>query len=118
MSERLLSIAILTYNDTEFLEGCLGSIREHVSCPFEAILLDSGTSKPVPAGITDRYPWLRVHRSDKNLGFNAGYNLAARNARGEYLLLLTIDTILSNAIEPAIRLLESDPHIGVVGAEA
>jgi len=118
MSERLLSIAILTYNDTEFLEGCLGSIREHVSCPFEAILLDSGTSKPVPAGITDRYPWLRVLRSDKNLNFNAGYNLAARNARGEYLLLLNVDTILLTDIAPALRLLESDLRIGVVGAEA
>ena len=118
MSERLVSIAILTYNDTEFLEGCLGSIREHVSCPFEAILLDSGSSKRVPAGITERYPWLRVLRSDKNLGFNAGYNLAARHARGEYLLLLNVDTILLTDIAPAVRLLESDLRIGVVGAKA
>lgn len=57
-------------------------------------------------------------RSEKNLGFNAGNNLAARWARGKYLLLLNVDTILLTDVAPAVRLLESDDHIGVVGAQA
>ena len=118
MSKELVSIAILTYNDAKFLEGCLRSIREQVSCPFEVILLDNGSSEPVPEGITEQYPWLRMFRSDKNLGFNAGYNLAARKARGKYLLVLNIDTILLTDIAPAVRLLASGLQIGVVGAKS
>jgi GT2 family glycosyltransferase len=118
MSNTLLSILILTYNDGKFLEGCLNSIREHVSCFFEVILVHNGSSEPVPEGITDQYPWLRLIRSEKNLGFNAGNNLAAKNARGDYILLLNIDTVLLTDVVPAIRLLESDRRIGVVGAKA
>jgi GT2 family glycosyltransferase len=52
------------------------------------------------------------------LGFNAGNNLAAKNARGRYILLLNIDTVLLTDVVSALRLLESDLRIGVVGAEA
>lgn len=118
MTNTLLSMLILTYNDGRFLEGCLNSIREHVSCSFEVILVHNGSSEPLPEGITERYPWLRVIRSEKNLGFNAGNNLAARTATGKHILLLNIDTILLTDVTPAIRLLESDFRIGVVGAKA
>jgi hypothetical protein len=118
MTDTLLSILILTYNDGKYLEGCLDSIRDHVSGSFEAILVHNGSSEPVPERITERYPWLRVIRSEKNLGFNAGNNLAAKNARGKYILLLNVDTVLLTDLAPAVRLLESDLRIGVVGAKA
>jgi GT2 family glycosyltransferase len=37
---------------------------------------------------------LRVIQSQENLGFSRGHNLAARESRGEYLLLLNTDTTL------------------------
>lgn len=118
MTDTLLSILILTYNDGKYLEGCLNSIREHVSCPFEVILVDNGSAEPVPEGIPERYPWVRVIRSQENLGFNAGNNLAASAATGKHILLLNIDTILLSDVVGAIRLLQSDFRIGVVGAKA
>jgi len=118
MTDTLLSILILTYNDGKFLEGCLNSIREHVSGSFEVILVNNGSSEPIPEGITDRYPWLRVIQSEENLGFNAGNNLAASTAKGKHILLLNIDTILLTDVTTAIGLLESDLRIGVVGAKA
>jgi len=114
----LLSILMLTYNDGKFLEACLRSIEENVSSSFEVVLVDNGSSEPVPDDITKRYMWLRVIRSEKNLGFNAGNNLAAKNARGKYILLLNIDTVLLSDVGPAVRLLESNLKIGVAGAEA
>ena len=113
-----LSILVLTYNDSRFLEGCLDSIKRHVTCPFEVILVDNGSSEKLPDSLTVRFPWLRIIRSEKNLGFNAGNNLAARNANGEYLLFLNVDTALLSDVVPAIRLLQSDLKIGAVGAQA
>jgi len=117
-TDSLLSILMLTCNDAKYLEGCLGSIKENVSSPFEVILVDNGSSERVNKDIEAKYPWLRVIRSERNLGFNAGNNLAAKNARGDYLLLLNIDTLLLSDVAPAIRLLESDARVGAVGAEA
>jgi len=114
----MLSILLLTYNDVRYLEGCLDSIQKHVADPFEVILIDNGSSQEIPASLRERFTFLRVIRSEKNLGFNAGNNFAARHARGEYLLILNIDTLLLTSVEPAIRLLQTDPRIGAVGAEA
>jgi len=114
----LLSILMVAYNSGEYLDGCLRSIAENVSIPFEVILLDNASSEAISPEITSRYPWLRIIRSEKNLGFNAGNNLAVKSARGEFLLLLNIDTVLLTDVTQGIRLLESGLRIGVVGAEA
>lgn len=113
-----LSILVLTYNDGRFLEGCLDSVKRHVTCPFEVILVDNGSSEKLSDTLTVQFPWLRIIRSETNLGFNAGNNLAARNANGDYLLLLNIDTVLLSDVVPAINLLQGDLKIGVVGAQA
>jgi N-acetylglucosaminyl-diphospho-decaprenol L-rhamnosyltransferase len=118
MTQTLLSILVLTHNDGKFLEGCLSSIQRHVSCPFEVILIDNGSSEKLDETLNGRFPWLRVIRSERNLGFNAGNNLAARNATGEYLLLLNADTVLLSDVVPALILLQSDLKIGTVGAQA
>ena len=114
----LLSILILTYNDGKYLNGCLESIQKNVSCPFETILVHNGSPEPIPEGIEPRYPWLRIIHSQKNLGFNAGNNLAARNSQGKYILLLNVDTILLTDVLAVVEILESDPEIGVVGAQS
>jgi GT2 family glycosyltransferase len=115
----LLSILVLTHNDSnKFLDGCLGSIPENVSCPYEVILLDNGSTENICEEFARQYPWIRLIRSEKNLGFNAGNNLAARCARGKHILLLNVDTILLTDVAPAVRLLESNHGIGVVGAQA
>jgi len=118
MTQELLSILILTHDHGKFLRGCLDSIAKQISCPFETILIDNGSVEEIPQSIMARYPWLKVIRSEKNLGFNAGNNFAARNANGKSLLLLNIDTVLLTDVVPAIRLLQSDMKIGVVGAQA
>ena len=114
----MLSILLLTYNHGRYLEGCLDSIQKYVADPFDVILVDNGSSEEIPDSLRKRFAWLRVIRSEKNLGFNAGNNLAACHATGEYLLLLNIDTELLTPISPAMHLLQSDPRIGAVGAEA
>jgi GT2 family glycosyltransferase len=114
----MLSILLLTYNDVRYLEGCLDSIQKHVAGPFEVILIDNGSSEEIPDTLRERFAWLRVIRSEKNLGFNAGNNFAARHATGEHLLILNIDTQLLTPIAPALRLLQTDRKIGAVGAEA
>ena len=114
----LLSILILTYNDGKYLSGCLESIKKNVSCPFEAILLHNGSSDPIPVGIEPRYPWLRIIHSEKNLGFNAGNNLAAKNSNGKYILLLNVDTILLTDVVAGMQILESNPRVAVIGAKS
>jgi GT2 family glycosyltransferase len=112
----VLSILLVSYNSKEFLDDCLLSIRRQISISYEVVLVDNDSSDGTPEYIRRHYPWVRLVESGKNLGFTGGNNLAARESRGKYLLLLNCDTILLTDAAPGIHILEADPLVGVVGA--
>src|SRR5579859_96631 len=113
----LVSILILNWNGAKYVFDCLESIRKKVSGPYEVIVVDNHSSDGSPDRIAEDYPWVKLVRSDDNLGFAKGNNLAARHASGKYLLLLNYDTLLLSDITDAVRVLEADPSIGVVGSQ-
>jgi GT2 family glycosyltransferase len=74
---------------------------------------NASTDGSVEAAAKD-YPWLQIVRSSQNLGFPGGNNLAAKNARGKFILLLNADTLLLEPIAPAVDWLESHPAYGAL----
>jgi len=115
-NQTTVSFLLVCYNARHFLDACLNSVREMATVPYEVILLDNGSVDDTSEFVRERFPWVHLIRSEDNLGFTKGNNLAARSACGKYYLLLNSDTVLLSDIAPAIRVLESDPCIGVVGA--
>ena len=112
-----LSIFLVCYNAVRYLADCLNAVRERVTLPYEVILLDNGSTDHTSDVIRQCYPWVNLLRSEENVGFIRGNNIAAKHARGEYYLLLNSDTILLTDLVSAIKLLEGKNQIGVVGAK-
>ncbi len=112
----LLSILMVSYNSKQDLPACLNSIQRHVSVPHEIVLVDNGSSDGTLEFVRENYPSVRVIGTGQNLGFAAGNNRAAREARGQYFLLLNCDTILLTDVVAGIRILEGDRRVKIVGA--
>jgi GT2 family glycosyltransferase len=112
-----VTIIIVCYNAKHFLRDCLESIRTKITGSYEVILLDNASVDGTVAFIRTEFPWVQLLQAEENLGFIKGNNLAARNARGKYYLLLNSDTVLMSDIAAAVSLLNSDQSIGIVGAE-
>ncbi len=114
----LISILIVTYNCQEFLRPCLDSIRRVTKYPnYEVVVVDNHSLDSTP-GILAQYaaadPRVRVHVLSENRGFSGGNNEAARLSRGEYLLLLNADTIVTSGwLHRLLRVLQTDPAAGV-----
>ncbi len=98
------------------MDDCLRSISRHVSAAHEIILVDNGSTDGTVDYVRTFYPAVRVVESETNLGFTGGNNLAARHARGTFLLLLNCDTVLLTDLTPGLRILLEDQQVGVVGA--
>ena len=115
----LVSILIVTYNSAEFVEPCLDSIRECTAYPaFEVIIVDNGSIDGTP-DILQKYAAaesrIRVECLGRNSGFSGGNNLAARQAHGEYLILLNIDTMVTSGwVARLLRHVRIDPSIGII----
>ena len=112
----LVSILLVSYNSNHHMDECLRSIERHVSATHEVILVDNGSTDGTAAHVRSAFPAVRVVESGKNLGFTGGNNLAARHARGTFLLLLNCDTVLLTDLTPGLRILQEDDRVGVVGA--
>ncbi len=114
-SEIILSILIVNFNGKDFLGPCLDSIRKFVTVPYEIIVVDNASHDGSVDYINQNYPNVRVVASLVNTGFTGGNNLAAKEAKGRYLLLLNNDTIIRSSIDPLIELMDGKAEIGVLG---
>lgn len=112
-NECRLSIITVNYNGYKDTCELIDSI------PFnndtEVIVVDNASKEDEASIISERFPHIKVIRSDKNLGFAGGNNLGIKEAKGDYIFLINNDTYFKDFnIEPLIKRLESSDKIGAV----
>ena len=95
-----ISVIIVSYNVRFYLEQCLRSVfAAGQGLRIEVLVVDNASPDNTPAYLSERFPkaaWpdLRLIDAKENLGFGRANNLALAQARGEYILFLTPDTLL------------------------
>ena len=113
----VLSICILTYNNSKLLEECIESIISNThNINFEIIIVDSGSTDNTFKMLEKFNNLVKIIKNNIFSGFSAGNNQAFKIARGEYILMLNDDTlILNNSIEKMYNFLHINPHAGAIG---
>jgi len=111
-----LSIVIVTYNSAGQIDACLRSLVEHPpSIDHEIVVVDNASTDETVA-MLDRTAGARIICNGENRNFLLAVNQAAREARGEYILLLNNDTqLMSGSLCSALNTIRSAPDIGAVG---
>ena len=110
-----LSLITVNYNGLKDTCDLIDSIP--FNDDMEVIVIDNASQQDEATAIQQKYPQVRVIRSENNLGFAGGNNLGIQAAHGKYIFLLNDDTILkpqTSGIRHLIDRLESSPKIGVV----
>lgn len=112
-----LSVIITNYNCKDFLGDCLSSISENLSSPnVEVIAVDNSSSDGSPEFIRENFPWVKLIRNHKNLGYARANNQGIWEAEGKFILLLNPDTVvLPDAIEILKSEMKLDPKTGAAG---
>ena len=114
MSAPKVSIIIVNYNGKELLQKCLDSLLNVRYDNFEIILVDNNSTDGTVEFITKNYPSLVIIKLDSNKGFAEPNNIAAKIAKGEYLLFLNNDTVVThNFISEMVKVMETDKKIAV-----
>ncbi len=93
-----ISVIILNYDGRRWLPDCLDAVAaQRDAPPFETLLVDNGSRDGSVDLVRTRYPHVRAIETGTNLGFAAGNNAGARDARGAWLAFLNNDTIADRA---------------------
>ena len=108
-----LSIITINYNGLKDTCALIESIP--FNDKMEVIVVDNASDHQEPEQISSKYPYVKVIKSDKNLGFAGGNNLGIKASKGKYLFLINNDTYFKDFnIHSLIDRLNSDPNIGIV----
>src|SRR5574344_479333 len=109
-----LSIITVNYNGINDTCELINSIpfEQH---SIEMVVVDNASHQDEATILQYKYPFVKVIRSDRNLGFAGGNNLGIKAATGRYLFLINNDTLFSDFhVDALITRLESSPKIGMV----
>jgi GT2 family glycosyltransferase len=111
------TIIIPVFNKAELTRNCLAKLPPSLAGAGEGevIVIDNASTDHTPEMLAE-FPWIRMIRNERNLGFSGANNQGAREARGRFLVLLNNDTEpITQWLAPMLRL-AADPSVGVVGA--
>ncbi|WP_437187875.1 glycosyltransferase [Planctomicrobium sp. SH668] len=111
----LTSIVIVTLNNWHLTHACLESIRLRTDLPFELIVVDNGSTDGTVSFLQSS-PDVTLIQNDTNRGFPAAANQGIAVAKGDHVLLLNNDTLVTTGwLENLLAGLTSHPEIGLVG---
>ena len=112
-----VSIILVSYNTRDLTGAALDSVlTETKTSTYEMIAVDNNSSDGSAAMLVAHPSKPRVVALDSNVGFARANNLAAKEARGKYLLLLNPDTvILDSAIDKLVAFARSMPEARIWG---
>lgn len=111
-----VSIIIVSYKAKKEIINCLKSIKAtKLKVSSEVIVVDNDEKSPVKKELIKHFPWVKYIKAPGNIGFGAGNNLAASEARGKYLLFLNPDTlVLEDSIDILLKNLEKEEKVGII----
>lgn len=111
-----VSIIILTYNSSRFIEGLLESLKEFGK--GSQILVVDNNSNDETVKIAKKFDYVQVIETKKNLGFAKGINFGSKKAKNKYLLFINPDaTFEDGEMSDLVSYLKQNERIGVIGGK-
>lgn len=112
-----VSIIILNYNTFEYTCQCIRSVIDNThEVTYEIILVDNASVECDADLFKEKFPLIKLIKSDKNLGFSKGCNLGLTHAIGSTFLLLNSDVkLIEDSISKCFNLLNQQSDVLMVG---
>jgi GT2 family glycosyltransferase len=114
-----LSIVIVTRNTCALLCAALRSVFESRDALTKRIIVvDNGSTDDTALVVQREFPTVKLVCAPRNLGFSRANNLGAKEAEGEWLLLLNSDARLKpDALVVAVDWMRQHADCGVCGGQ-
>jgi N-acetylglucosaminyl-diphospho-decaprenol L-rhamnosyltransferase len=112
-----LSVSVVSYRTPALLEQCLAALGvERETIDLDVTVVDNASGDGSAEMVADAFPWVRLIRNERNLGFGAAHNQALRDARGRFLLVLNSDAApRQGALQSLLDFLVDNPRVAVAG---
>jgi GT2 family glycosyltransferase len=114
-----LSVITISWNHEDEIAEYLRAIEEtQRGCDFaiEMVLVDNASRDRTVEIVERDFPWVKLIKNDRNLGFAAGCNVGLEAATGTHVLLFNPDARANvKAFTAMMAFLRKHPDVGCVG---
>jgi len=95
IEQPLISLIVVTYNSATLLPDFFAALETTRDAAYEVLVIDNCSSDGTPQLVAERYPQARLLANAENVGFGRACNQGARVVRGELLVFLNPDVIVT-----------------------
>ena len=114
----LVSVVILTYNGKEFFDIIMPTLYAQTYDNVEIVVVDNNSTDGSAEYVKKNYPNVVLVENKENRGYCGGNNDGINVAKGEYIVIINDDNECDpDWLSEAIKVMESDPKVGVVGVK-
>lgn len=115
----VLSVIIVNYNVRQFLENALSSIQKAMAgIEGEILVVDNASDDGSVEMVREKFPDVILIESRTNSGFAKANNVALKQARGQFLLLINPDTIIQeDTLSVMMDFFRANPDVGLAGCK-
>ncbi len=120
MKNKLLSIAIPTYNNSDFLPALLETVKKSIKnyeSKVELLIVDDGSNdgtENIVKDFSNQHEWVR-YICKKNNGISASRNTILKNINSKYLWMIDADDLIhDNSVKKIIETLEENKDLEIL----
>ncbi len=112
-----LSVVITHHRDIDLLQKCLNALQKELeSVDSEIIAVMSEYRPAMLENLKNDFPDVKFLPFEKNLYFVRAANRGLEKAKGDFVLLINDDVIVSaGSVKTLLDFLENNPRVGLVG---
>jgi GT2 family glycosyltransferase len=112
-----LSVSVVSYRTPGPLRDSLAALAaERESLDMDVTVVDNASGDGSVDMVERQFPWVRLIRNERNVGFGAAHNQALRQAGGRYWLVLNSDAApLPGALRTLVAFMDAQSKVAVAG---
>ncbi len=109
-----VSVIVPNWNGIRFIGMCLDSLQRSDFDDVEVIVIDNGSVDGSRELIEEQYPWVRLIKMPRNMGFATACNAGIKASAAEYVCLLNNDIeVESTWLRELVEGMERHPECGM-----
>ncbi len=114
-----LSVIIVSWNTKKLLKKNLNALFQSTpGFDFEVFVVDNDSCDGSVEMVKNEFPQAKLIANNKNVGFAAANNMAIKQAKGEYILLLNSDMrIFHDTLNKMLSWMEEHPQAGIASCK-
>lgn len=115
MLKPLVSVIIVNWNGQQLLDDCLRSLTKSTYKNLEIFFVDNASRDDSVDHVKNNFKSVKIIQNTENLGYAEGHERAFKQSKGEFVLLLSTDTIINpNVVETLVKVMVTDKNLGAV----